>query len=481
MMKAGTYGKVLWLSAMAVGVSPFIFTNSAQAQTPVTVTVDTKNVGAKIEPDFVGLSYESSAELPSASGAYFFSATNTALVQMFRTLGVKSLRVGGNTADRATVNIPDTKDIDSLFGFAKAAGVKVIYTVRMDGGDPAADAKLAKYIMEHYRADLSCFTIGNEPNHYFTNYPSYNEGWKKFMDDITGAEGAPDAVFCGPSFTPKNPDWAADFAKDHAHDPHVAFITQHEYPGGSGRTATNIVKAQDKLLSPELLENYEKFHDRFVPTVRASGFGYRLEECNNYSNGGAVGTSDSFTAALWCVDYMYWWAEHGAWGLNFHGSGFAPGSTPRGGMNYTALHNSATGYFARPLSYGMKMFGLGSNGRLTPAEVAPGASEINLRAYAVLADDGSLCVTLINKEHGAGGHDALVTLKTGNHFAHGSEITLNAPNGDVGAKKGLTLGGSGISDDGTWHGEWTDLAAPSADGQFTVKLPATTVAVVRLN
>jgi len=63
---------------------------------------------------------------PATNGAYFFSPANKPLVKMFQTLGIQSLRVGGNTAERATVKIPDKADIDSLFGFARAAGVKVI-------------------------------------------------------------------------------------------------------------------------------------------------------------------------------------------------------------------------------------------------------------------------------------------------------------------------------------------------------------------
>jgi hypothetical protein len=91
---------------------------------------------------------------------------------MFRTLGIKSLRVGGNTADRDAVAIPGKADIDSLFAFASAAGVKVIYTLRLNRADPQADADVAKYVRDHYKPALTGFALGNEPEKILTNYPA---------------------------------------------------------------------------------------------------------------------------------------------------------------------------------------------------------------------------------------------------------------------------------------------------------------------
>src|SRR5271168_3295731 len=99
------------------------------ALTFVSVSLDSANPGALVSPLFSGLSYEMSTLNPVETNSYFFTPTNQALVRMFRTLGVKSLRVGGNTADRNTIKISDAQDADSLFAFARAAGVKVIYTV----------------------------------------------------------------------------------------------------------------------------------------------------------------------------------------------------------------------------------------------------------------------------------------------------------------------------------------------------------------
>jgi hypothetical protein len=39
--------------------------------------------------------------------------------------------MGGNTSDRPSVAISGQADIDQVFGFAKAAGAHVIYTLRL--------------------------------------------------------------------------------------------------------------------------------------------------------------------------------------------------------------------------------------------------------------------------------------------------------------------------------------------------------------
>ncbi len=78
--------------------------------------------------------------------------------------------------------MPEKKDIDSLFAFAKAVAVKVLYTLRLNAGDtkpvvagpskagsketfqpwdPSADTETAKYIWNNYGEQLGvCFIIG---------------------------------------------------------------------------------------------------------------------------------------------------------------------------------------------------------------------------------------------------------------------------------------------------------------------------------
>src|SRR5580700_1639652 len=100
----------------------------AAAQTqPVTVSVAADADGADLPPCFLGLSYVMSMLLPK-DGQYYFDPKDQALVNTFHTLGIKSLRVGANAVDDPRIPIPQEKDIDELFDFARAAGVKVIYS-----------------------------------------------------------------------------------------------------------------------------------------------------------------------------------------------------------------------------------------------------------------------------------------------------------------------------------------------------------------
>lgn len=461
-------------------LAALLFGQSACAQAPVTFVINPSHAGPEISPNFSGLSYEMSLVLPGGNGKYFFSPQHKPLVQMFRTLGVKSLRVGGNSAERETVPVPARADIDSLFGFAKAAEVKVIYTLRMKGADPQADAGIAKYVMDHYGSVLACFSLGNEPEKIATNYPAYREAFGRYLAVITAPTNAPGATFCGPSTTHMNASWAGQFARDFGRDRRVVLVTQHEYPARSGRNVTNTLSGCDRLLSPDLLRVYETFHNEFVPAALSNGLPYRLEEANSFSNGGAAGVSDAFAAALWGLDYLYWWAAHGAAGVNFHTGGCAPGIEPRSTMKYAVFWNSPEGLAVRPLAYALKAFALAGNGRLVPVNVSPGTSSPDVRAYAVLAPNGTLHVTLINKSHGPGGRDAEAALAPGHGFARAEIMLLTGPGGDVQARSGGMLGGGIIHDDGKWNGSWTALPPPSNSGQFKLTVPAAAAAIVRM-
>jgi hypothetical protein len=455
-----------------------------RAQSPVALQVDIAHPGRDMPSDFCGLSYEIKLVLPSATtGKHYFSPGNEPLISTFKTLGVKHLRVGGNTAERATVPIPDTTDIDSLFGFAKAADIKVIYTVRMEGNSPAAAAGVAKYVMDHYRDRVSCLTVGNEPDKPW-KYPAYLEEWKKFTAVILSPDYVPDAKFCGPSARQQAVEFARLFANDMGGWDHLAYLTQHYYARGDGNKVTDAdsAKARTRLLSPDLYQVYEKFYDAFVPAAKAKGIDYRLEEANSYSLGGAVGASDTFTTSLWSVDFLYWWAWHDALGINFHtGQKVKRGlSGPDKPNVYTALTAVPNGIDVLPLGYGMKLFNLGSQGRLVPVKVASNPDNLNLAVYGTFTANQTLFITVLNKEFGATGRSARLAINSGLPGARGKIIFMSAPNGDIATIDGITIGGAGIMDDGSWRGKWSDLPAVSADGAATVVVPAASAAVIEL-
>ena len=132
------FGKLLTLLAVFGARSVPLSGRGAPAEAQVTIQVDANNPGITIPADFSGLGFEV-AILREENGRRYFRPDNAPLIHLFHTLGIKSLRVGGNTSDRDVRQLPSDADLDSLFGFAKAAGVKVIYCLRLHNGDPAIE------------------------------------------------------------------------------------------------------------------------------------------------------------------------------------------------------------------------------------------------------------------------------------------------------------------------------------------------------
>lgn len=462
---------------------------ASTARSPITISVNTKDPGAAISPEFAGLSYEISQLLPADNGTHYFRPDNQPVIALYQTLGIKNLRVGGNTSDRNFRGAASEADIDSLFAFAKAAGVKVIYCLRLHDGNPEEAAKAAKYIMDHYPDQIACFSIGQEANVYpsMTNwvngvaqkprrmtYTDYAKTWQKFHDIIIAA--APNAKFCGPGVD-DDPMWPTKFVSDFGQGNNVVLITAHLYPGRSAYAVPTPEIGRDEMLSNAFINVYQHLYDGFGTPAVADGLPFRLEEANNFYNGGASDVSDTFASALWGLDFMYWWAFHGADGINFHtGDKVGAGSILRT-SRYTAYVNTPDGVSVRPLGYGIKAFDLGSHGRILPASVS-NPDNLNVRVYSVLGDDNNIYVTIINKEHSGQAKNADVSLKIEGVPVDAQIISLTTPNDDVAAKTGTTLGGAQIESDGSWKGKWTNLPA-AMNGSLILKIPDSSANIIK--
>jgi hypothetical protein len=443
------------LSALALGITcAWAHAVCAQAAS-ASVSVNISSPGSAIPGDFIGFSFETRRVNYNSDGVegYFFDSTNAQALALFRQLGVKSLRVGGGSVDDPKTPIPTEKDIDALFRFAKAADVKVIYSLRLRDADPAQNASLAKYIWENYRSHLDCFTLGNEPK----QYSAFSRQWKTMANEILKA--VPEATFCGPAAV-SSMDGGAEqirnFAIDFGKTGLIKFVTAHDYPGGNSlRNATDGNSGRDQMLSGAWLEHYLAFYDQFVPAVSALGIKYKYDEGSSFYKGGAKDASDTFASALWCLDFMHWWAAHGCAGINFHNN--------RWNMyNITICKDADGNYQTRPQGYGIKAFDVGSHGRSVPVTV----SRPGIRAYGVI-DSTNLFLTIINKEHGEYGRGAEVTLKRISLHGPIAAMYLKAPNNDVSVTSGISLGNATINNTGEWQGKWTPLPTP-ANGAISV-------------
>ncbi|MGA2440962.1 MAG: hypothetical protein ABSH08_08385 [Tepidisphaeraceae bacterium] len=448
-----------------------------RAQEPITITPDWTTPPLPIPADYSGLSFETQLVLPNAHGVHYFRPDNDVLVAMFKTLGIKHLRIGGNTSDNTTVAIPGKADIDSLFAFAHAAGVKVIYSVRLKGQSDASGAiPIVKYIQENYGGDLDCFALGNEPSNYYKEYSTYKKVWEKLTDQIVAA--VPKAVFCGPN-TDRPHAWAVQFAQDFGGSGRVSEVSVHAYVGLNARDVTDVAAARDKMLSGAWVKLYQSIGDEFIPVLADKRLRYRVEETNSFYNGGREGVSDTFAAALWALDYLHWWSRHRASGIDFHtGDNVAagPDSTP---CRYAAYVSTVTGYDVRPVGYAIKAFDLAGHGSMIHL-ACQSAPDFNVTAYGEVASDNTLYITVINKEHGPAGRDAAVTTDAGKAYLHGEVQFLANDRHDIAGKTGITLGGAPIRDDASWAGKWSPLQAPAQAGQFTITVPAATAAIIKL-
>jgi hypothetical protein len=450
------------------------------AQTVVSVVIDTQSPGATIPDDFSGLSFETETLLPDKAGSHYFSKTNSALADTVRNLGVKSLRVGGNTADRPTLQFPDIKDADHLFAFAKATSAHVIFTLRLRQGGPEEAAQIAKHLIQHYKSQLTCFAIGNEPNVYLKSFRAYEAELKRYMQAFDKFSAGSAVRFCGPGTTPSKTEWARDFSDSFAHSDHIRYVTQHAYPGNSGRKVLDSASGISAMLSSAWAESYERFYDSFAMAAQANQLPFRIEETTSYFNGGAKDVSNTFASALWGLDYMHWWAAHSAAGINFHTGEHVAAGDENTQCFYAVFLRSGNGYAIQPLGYAMKAFDVAGHGRVVPLHLQSGAHPINLTAYAVMSDTNNLYVTLINKEEGTDAKDATVLIAVPAEYKHLSLIRMEDRNGGITAKAGVTLGGVVIQENGVWNGAWQEQDTEPKDGTPRIIIPAGTAAIVRL-
>jgi hypothetical protein len=445
---------------------------------PVTVTLSDDGHAADLAPDFLGLSYESSTLLPH-NGHYYFDPADKPLLHTFRTLGIKSIRVGANAVDDPRVPVPRGQDIDALFGFARAAGAKVIYSFRLKNGDPADSARLAGSIAARDGDALECYAIGNEPNFYLKTYEAFFAQWKPHYDAILSA--VPSAMFDGPSAFG---NYALKLAHDLYAKGHLAMASDHYYFLGSGRAGEKDPAAtRARFLSNNVDATYAKAYAKTGAVLAAEGVPYRIDELNSCYNGGSKDSSDTYAATLWALDCTHWWAAHGILGMNYH-TGESVGRD--GGFaapNYSSFTHlqDGLGLYERPVAYGLLAFTQGAHGH--PLEVAaqtpPG---FNFNAYAYRDHGGSIYATLINKSYGANAMPADVTLQLPKGVAAGqwTRMDLVQKDQDVAAKTGVILGGSPIDTQGAWAGQWKTIEAANS-GRVTLQVAPASATILHFS
>ncbi len=448
----------------------FLFSAGSNAQSPVTLNVYPDARIKAVPHDFLGLSFETATLINNNAGVngYLFDSTDTQLLTLFKNLAIRNLRIGGDSVD--TTATPSRQAIDSLFGFARAADLKVIYSLRLANGDSAQDASIARYILDNYRQYLQCFAIGNEPNLYgkmdpeITGYPTWLAKWERFAEVVI--DSVPGAKFGGPDVGTGGWSWDPQFSQAQSGSGILTNIFSHYYVGGvsTGKTPQQLI---DNMLSTKWdTINYPKQY----AIISNVGLPYRLTESNSYvaGNPGVWGGNNSFATALFALDYAHWWAIHGCAGVNFH--------TYQWKYNGTVYQDSDGNLQVYPIAYGIRAFDVGGHGTIDSVVIG-NPDTLDLTAYAVTDSTRTLFITIINREYGTGVRDANVTIKvTG---SADSVMYLVAPNDDIGATSGVTLGGASITNNGPWQGKWILLDSANSSGCL-VRVPGSSAAIVKL-
>jgi hypothetical protein len=449
-----------------------LLAGTALAQSPVTLTIDTRLPGYTIPDDFSGVSIFTGTQVLNHRGTpgNLFSAKNTQLITLFKNAGLNHLRLGATGSPDSDSQNLSHADIDSLFAFAKATDIKIIYSLHYADGVAAA-----KYVWDNYRAHLDCFAFDNEPDSRLnenagkaaTDHRNYFDSWKDFAKSVTDA--VPGAKFAGPDAAGRT--LVARFVEAEKDSGCLALVTQHTYVGGNSRKrGIDAPHAADSMLSKDwVTDKYPQLYRTVLKPVAKQGLPFRITELDDHVHG-VTNASDAFVSALWALDVMHWWAAHGAAGIDFQNTAWLPTDTFR--------PDAAGNYQVNPKACGIRAFDLGGHGRVEPVTSA-NPDELNLTAYAV-ANGSNLFVTIINKEHGPGARAAAVTIAPDGILpANAAAMFLTAPDGNLQAIHGVTLGGAPITNDAPWVGKWTALNSKT-NGQCTVTVPPASAAVVKL-
>ena len=496
---------------------------SAKSILNTNAVIDCQTPGAAVADNYIGLSYETRMMMPDENGRYYFSRDNKALIDMFRTLGVKSLRLGGNSVDVKGGYTPSDNDIDALFSFAREAGVKVIYSVRLQDkvvdGRPTPEANIkdasrqAKYIYDNYADLLDCFAVGNEPGYYKNYEDDLSPRWEAIMKEMRRV--APRARFCGPDDNPhplEFKNYWRDFGIHQGstlRNPNavLSFLSMHNYPGGcsyrnpgKARSWAELIPFDCRersrfMLSEGMTAETQNVYDKMAFLFDSIPF--RMTETNSYWYSGLDGASNAHAAALWGLDHMCWWAAKGCLGMNFHIGDRVGGDQmlPR----YSAFISEGKGFDVCPLSYALKAFDLFAPGGQMRAVTLSGKTS-DISAYAVKAPDGGYRLLLINKDTASmEAQPVNVSLSDGGLSLVSASYTLlshrlvpdparvgrrmaaaRTPDEIYLSKKGQLIGGQEILPDGTMGAPYWQ-PAEMGGGQISLSLPPLSALILKID
>lgn len=437
--------------------------------------------GREVSRTLAGLSFETQ----QLGDKGYFSASNTALVKLFRELNPHGvLRLGGNTSDYTVWSeyhgvLPAQKShrggpqqpfvlhphmLHELAGFLRATGWKLVFGVNLKIGVPAMAAELAIAIKRIVGDDLLAVQIGNEANNYDRTYAAFDAAWGPYAKAIE----AVDVPIAGPD-SGANTDWVIAYAEQYAK--RNQFLSRHYYRGPAPEGTIADMLSGDPAFYREV--------ECIMQAADEVGLPFYLTEANSYYFGGRDGVSNVFASALWGADFMLALATRGVSGIQFHGGtllsveaslGHAADTASSGKLaarrnavtsRYSAIAGDVTlGFQPRPLYHGMQFAQRFAGAHMLPAQLH--ADGVNLTAYAARRDREVL-VALINKD---AARDVDVSLRGLQACAAGQLMRLTAPALNNRHDAVFGSAGGGLQ------------TVPDAEGACSVRVPRGSAALV---
>ncbi len=438
-------------------VSAACTTPAASPTGVITVDLSGRTLGA-LPGRYLGLSIESSS---TDSAGNFEGSGN--LPRLLDNLGPGVLRLGGDSVDKSYAG-PSPAALAALASLARVTRWNVIYSVnlgRFNAGQAGRDARAAERALGDHLAAIAC---GNEPDEFARNGlrpASFTEtGYLRQASTCISAirRAVPAARIAGPDTSHVN--WLARYAS--AEKGRISLLTQHYYPlsncdGPDGTAFT--------LLSRTTAETEASTIRTAAAAARTAGVPLRMSETNSASCGGIQAVSNSFASALWAVDYLLIGAEHGASGMNFHGSETLHCNA------YSPLCRTGGGQYAvRPLYYGLLFIHLLGTGRLLPVTVN---SATSLAAHAIRTPAGRLRVLIEN----LAGRAENISLHASTVSGPATVLRLTGPSPT--ATGGIRIQGATVQPDGAFTpGASAHLACHS--GTCEIHLSSYSAAIVTL-
>jgi hypothetical protein len=475
---------VLWQLTFAAA---FLTPLAAQSSANVSITLDSTQLRRTIPDDFLGLSLETSSIMAANNnGIAWLSGNSTPYSAMVQKIGVKSIRIGGNSSERQPY--ASTQDAANVDAFVNLIGGNLIWTVPVkqfyDQSNSVSFVR-SMYNDQHANHNYAFPTnieIGNEPDNsedvsgsaisqstWQSRYDGFSSAFRSQINSGILSTGPSTAGCCSFSTALINdPTYQGSLKST------IGFITTHYYPAGNAASFGSVGNGEAQLLTPSRDTGYQSFYNTFNDNASNNGYKVRIEETNSAYGGSNNGVTNSYGAALWAMDYFCYMAYNtNLSGMNLH---TGPIGSNSGSYNAISPVGAASSYTLEPPGYGIWAFHYGSQGQPLHTTIS-NPSNANITAYGLLETSGGETVHLINKTSGSLGIDVTVTITPGGSYTHAQVIVMQQVNNDVTALSGITFGGQPMNSNGTWTGGYGPQQNLT-NGTFTLTVPHTQAAIV---